>query len=152
MVSCPFGFVLSDNANRVTGIYHAWRHGDRFFAFSCFKKDQNNTVNMSEWTSSRAVETLSGKSTKRLNRTKLLRGAPAYFLKRSLYFLTKSAIAKLCVLVHKQGLQEGGTRGTSYSGPAGTEVHKVKVNMISFSVIKPNVVSVSQLPVQVIYI
>jgi len=63
MVSCLFGFILSGNANCVTGQFHAWWFGDRFFAFNCCKKDKNNTVNFSERTLLGAVKTLSAPST-----------------------------------------------------------------------------------------
>ena len=49
MVSCMLVFIFSGSANCVTGLYHAWRFGNRFFAFNC-KKDQNNTANFSERT------------------------------------------------------------------------------------------------------
>ena len=55
MVSCLFGFTFSGNANFVTGLYHARRFCDRFFAFNCCKADQYNVAKFSERTSFGAV-------------------------------------------------------------------------------------------------
>jgi len=40
VVPCLHDFIFNGNANCVTGPYHAWRFGDRFFAFNCCKEDQ----------------------------------------------------------------------------------------------------------------
>ena len=63
MMSCLLGFIFSGNANCVTGLYHAWRYGDRFYTFNCRKKDKNNALNYSESTSFGAVKTLLAPST-----------------------------------------------------------------------------------------
>jgi len=51
MASFLLGFIFSGNANCVLEPYDAWRFDDRFFAFKCCDKDQNNTVNLPEITS-----------------------------------------------------------------------------------------------------
>ena len=51
VVSCMFGFIFSGNANFVTGLCHARRFCDRFFAFNCCKEGQYNLVKFSERTS-----------------------------------------------------------------------------------------------------
>ena len=56
---------LTIDSNCVTALYHPWRLDDRFFIFNC-KKDQNNTVDLSETTSFKAVKTLSGQCAIRL--------------------------------------------------------------------------------------
>jgi len=38
MRSCLLGFIFNGNGNFVTGLYRAWRRGDRFFAFNVVKK------------------------------------------------------------------------------------------------------------------
>jgi len=45
-----------------------------------------------------------------------------------------------------QGLREGGTKGTLNRARYVQGPGKVKVHTISFSVIKPKIISVSQLP------
>jgi len=41
MVSCLLGFIFSGNANCVTGLYRAWRFGNRLVALKYCEKDQN---------------------------------------------------------------------------------------------------------------
>jgi len=59
MLSCLLGFIFSGNANFVTVLDHAWRCGDRFFAFKYYQKYQNNMAHFSERTSFGGVKTLS---------------------------------------------------------------------------------------------
>jgi len=40
MVSCVLGFSFIGNATCAAGLFHAWRFGNRFFAFHYCKKDE----------------------------------------------------------------------------------------------------------------
>jgi len=110
MFRCCLICLVSGNANCVTGLYHAWRFGDRLFIFNCCKKDQNNTVKFSGRTSLGAVKTLSAPSTilwKKYS-TVFLSRAPASYWNVLHFFSRQTCHANICTLarmLYNQGCQ-----------------------------------------------
>ena len=87
---------LTIDSNCVTALYHPWRLDDRFFIFNC-KKDQNNTVDLSETTSFKAVKTLSGQCAIRLKTYRVVwakRQRTFWYVLH--FFLAKSAMQNSC--------------------------------------------------------
>ena len=104
MLSCLLGFIFSGSANCVIRLYHAWRSGDRFFAFSC-KKDQNNTVNLSKKENKNIVRSCYNTfgATYDSKRTKFLSRVSGIHFETTSLFSREKCYAKLCALAHTFG-------------------------------------------------
>jgi len=78
--------------------------------------------------------------------TALSNCVPAYVWWNNFREVTTKKLLGLFLMRSKQGLREEGARGALYPGPVGTGAREDKKSTLSFSVFKPKITNLRQLP------